>query len=50
MIYSSGQLNDISTNLGVAYNELTQPYQVIEDLDENGAANQTTGDLFSARS
>ena len=34
MIYSSGQLNDISTNLGVAYYELTQPYQVIENLDE----------------
>ena len=28
------QLTDISNNLGVAYNELTQPYQVIEDLDE----------------
>ncbi len=28
------QLTDISTNLGIAYNELTQPYQVIEDLDE----------------
>lgn len=34
MIYSSGQLNDISTNLGVVYNELTLPYQAIEDLDE----------------
>ena len=28
------QLTDISNNLGVAYNELTLPYQVIEDLDE----------------
>ena len=34
MIYSSGQLTDISTNICVAFNELTQPYQVIEDLDE----------------